>query len=97
MACGGACVATDAGADGEVLETGAGIVIDTQRVSQQLQTIFPLLRDHPEMLSILSSKARQRVLDRYTLSKNITQLENLYARILPSKARYSIPQQVSRR
>ena len=95
MACGAACVATDAGADGEVLENGAGIVIGTQRVAQQLQTIFPLLRDHPEMLSILSSKARQRVLDRYTLSKNITQLENLYARILPSKARYSIPQQVS--
>ncbi|MEM1252255.1 MAG: glycosyltransferase family 4 protein [Cyanobacteria bacterium P01_H01_bin.21] len=96
MACGAACVATDAGADGEVLENGAGIVIGTQRVAQQLQTIFPLLRDHPEMLSILSSKARQRVLDRYTLSKNITQLENLYARILPSKARYSIPQQVGR-
>ena len=96
MACGAACVATDAGADGEVLENGAGIVIGTQRVAQQLQTIFPLLRDHPEMLSILSSKARQRVLDRYTLSKNITQLENLYAQILPSKARYSIPQQVGR-
>ncbi len=95
MDTGAACIATDAGADGEVLENGAGIVIDTQRVAQQLQTILPLLRNHPEMLSILSSKARQRVLDRYTLGKNITQLENLYARILPSKARYSIPQQVS--
>ncbi|EKV03801.1 glycosyltransferase [Leptolyngbya sp. PCC 7375] len=96
MACGAACIATDAGADGEVLENGAGIVIDTQRVAQQLQTILPLLRNHPEMLSILSSKARQRVLDRYTLSKNITQLENLYARMVPSKARYYIPKQVSR-
>ncbi len=96
MACGAACIATDAGADGEVLENGAGIVIDTQRVAQQLQTILPLLRNHPEMLSILSSKARQRVLDRYTLSKNITQLENLYAKMVPSKARYSVPQQVSR-
>ncbi|MGD1854722.1 MAG: glycosyltransferase family 4 protein [Leptolyngbyaceae cyanobacterium] len=94
MACGAACIATDAGADGEVLEDGAGIVLDTQRVAQQLQTILPLLRDHPEMLSILSSKARQRVLDRYTLSKNITQLENLYAQMVPSKARYSVPQQV---
>ncbi|MDV3347625.1 glycosyltransferase family 1 protein [Leptolyngbyaceae cyanobacterium CCMR0082] len=96
MACGAACIATDAGADGEVLENGAGIVIDTQRVAQQLQTILPLLRNHPEMLSILSSKARQRVLDRYTLSQNITQLENLYARMVPSKARYYIPKQVSR-
>ncbi|ESA36785.1 glycosyltransferase [Leptolyngbya sp. Heron Island J] len=96
MACGTACIATDAGADGEVLEDGAGIVIGTQRVTQQLQTILPLLHNHPEMLSILSSKARQRVLDRYTLSTNITQLENLYARMVPSKARYSLPQQVSR-
>ncbi|MEM7794360.1 MAG: glycosyltransferase family 4 protein [Cyanobacteria bacterium P01_C01_bin.118] len=96
MACGAACIATDAGADGEVIEDGAGIVLDTQRVSQQLQTILPLLRNHPEMLAILSSKARQRVLDRYTLSKNITQLENLYAQMVPSKARYSVPQQVSR-
>lgn len=95
MACGAACIATDAGADGEVLEDGAGIVLDTQRVAQQLQTILPLLKNHPEMLAILSSKARQRVLDRYTLSTNITQLENLYAQMVPSKARYSIPQQVS--
>ena len=95
MACGAACIAADAGADGEVLEDGAGIVIDTQRVAQQLHTILPLLRNHPEMLSILSSKARQRVLERYTLGKNITQLENLYARMVPSKARYSIPKQVS--
>ncbi|MEM7065010.1 MAG: glycosyltransferase family 4 protein [Cyanobacteria bacterium P01_B01_bin.77] len=94
MACGAACIATDAGADGEVLEDGAGIVLDTQRVAQQLQTILPLLKNHPEMVSILSSKARQRVLDRYTLSTNITQLENLYAQMVPSKARYSIPQQV---
>ncbi|MEM9484839.1 MAG: glycosyltransferase family 4 protein [Cyanobacteria bacterium P01_F01_bin.116] len=96
MACGAACIATDAGADGEVLENGAGIVIDTQRVAQQLQTILPLLRNHPEMLSILSNKARQRVLERYTLSKNITQLENLYAQMVPSKARYFLPQQVGR-
>ncbi|MEM6253495.1 MAG: glycosyltransferase family 4 protein [Cyanobacteria bacterium P01_D01_bin.156] len=90
MACGAACIATDAGADGEVLENGAGIVLDTQRVAQQLHTILPLLRNHPEMISILSSKARQRVLERYTLSTNITQLENLYAQMVPNKARYSV-------
>jgi glycosyltransferase involved in cell wall biosynthesis len=51
MACGTACIATDAGADGEVLANGAGIVLDTQRVSSQLQTILPILRDHPEISS----------------------------------------------
>ncbi|MEB3260857.1 MAG: glycosyltransferase family 4 protein, partial [Cyanobacteriota bacterium] len=38
MACGKACVATDAGADGEALEGGAGIVISTQGVTTQLRT-----------------------------------------------------------
>ena len=39
MASGTACVATDAGADGEVLEGGAGIVISTQGVTTQLRTL----------------------------------------------------------
>ncbi|MEM6837795.1 MAG: glycosyltransferase, partial [Cyanobacteria bacterium P01_C01_bin.120] len=78
MACGTACAATDAGADGEVLEAGAGIVIDTQRVRQQLQTILPIFRNHPEMTRLLGHKARQRVLERYTLAKNVTQVESIY-------------------
>ncbi|NER80231.1 MAG: glycosyltransferase family 4 protein [Leptolyngbya sp. SIO1D8] len=78
MSCGTACIATDAGADGEVLEEGAGIVIDTQRVTQQLQTILPILRDQPEMTRLLGQKARQRVLERYTLTKNVSQVEAIY-------------------
>jgi glycosyltransferase involved in cell wall biosynthesis len=81
MACGAACIATDAGADGEVLADGAGIVLDTQRVSSQLQTILPIFRDHPEITSLLGLKARQRVLQRYTLSANISALENLYRQV----------------
>ncbi|MEZ2235089.1 glycosyltransferase family 4 protein, partial [Microcoleus sp.] len=72
MACGLACLATDAGADGEALEEGAGIVLNTQRVRSQLQTLLPLFCDHPEMSQMLGQKARQRALDRYTLSQNIT-------------------------
>lgn len=82
MACGVACIATDAGADGEVLQNGAGIVVDTQRVSVQLQTLLPLFRDHPEMAVILGKKARQRVLEGYTLSRNINRLEALYLELL---------------
>ncbi|MFM6454716.1 MAG: glycosyltransferase family 4 protein, partial [Planktothrix sp.] len=78
MSCGTACVATDAGADGEVMEGGAGIIMKTQGVTSQLRTLLPLLRDHPEMIPIVGQKARQRVLERYTLSQNITQLEHLY-------------------
>ena len=43
MGCGLACLATDAGADGEVLEDGAGIVLNPQRVRSELQTLLPLM------------------------------------------------------
>ncbi|MEB3278846.1 MAG: glycosyltransferase family 4 protein [Lyngbya sp.] len=85
MACGVACIATDAGADGEVLEGGAGIVLETQGVATQLRTLLPLFRNHPELSTLLGYKARTRVLDRYTLSRNITQMEQLYAEIVQQK------------
>lgn len=85
MSCGAACVATDAGADGEVLENGAGVTISTRRVASQLRTLLPQLRDHPEWTNILGQKARNRVLERYTLSNNITQVEKLYAEVLQSQ------------
>lgn len=87
MACGLACVATDAGADGEVLEGlggsgDAGIILQTQGVHGQLRHILPLFRNLPELAVLLGQKARQRVLERYTLSRNITHLEELYAQVL---------------
>ncbi len=81
MSCGVACLATDAGADGEVLENGAGVVLNTQGVAAQLKILLPLFRNHPEMTSLLGNKARQRVLERYTLHQNITKLEQMYLEI----------------
>ena len=83
MASGTACVATDAGADGEVLDGGAGIVISTQGVTTQLRTLLPVLRDQPVLTAELGRRARQRALERYTLSRNIDQLERLYAELMP--------------
>ena len=92
MSCSTACIATDAGADGEVLENGAGIVISTHRVAHQLQTVLPILRDHPEMTRLLGQKARQRVLERYTLDRNVSQVEAIYQDLtsftLASKSSY---------
>jgi len=82
MACGVACVATDAGADGEVLEDEAGIVLETQRVTSQLRALLPQLRDHSSWTKLLGQKARQRVEERYTLSRNISQVEALYEDLL---------------
>ena len=78
MSSGTACVATDAGADGEVLDTGAGIVISTDNVAAQLKTIIPILVEHPSFTKDLGEKARERVIERYTISKNINSLEKVY-------------------
>ena len=82
MSCGVACIATDAGADGEVLEGGAGVVLDTQGVATQLKTLLPLFRDQPEMTELLGNKARNRVLQRYNLRQNLDKLESLYAEVV---------------
>ncbi|MEY3735115.1 MAG: hypothetical protein RLZZ624_173 [Cyanobacteriota bacterium] len=84
MASGTACVATDAGADGEVLEGGAGIVISTQGVTTQLRTLLPVLRDQPVLTAELGRRARERALERYTLSRNIDALEALYGSLTSS-------------
>ena len=82
MASGTACVATDAGADGQVLEGGAGIVIRTQGVTTQLRTLLPVLRDQPVLTAELGRRARLRVQERYTLRRNIDALERLYAEVI---------------
>jgi glycosyltransferase involved in cell wall biosynthesis len=81
MASGTACIATDAGADGEVLKGGAGIVISTQGVTTQLRTLLPVLRDQPVLTAELGLRARARALERYTLERNIDALEKLYAEL----------------
>ena len=92
MASGTACVATDAGADGEVLEDGAGIVISTQGVTTQLRTLLPVLRDQPVLTAELGRRARVRVLERYTLERNLDALEALYADLIPQPLQPVNPQ-----
>ncbi len=85
MACGAACVATDVGADGEVLK-GAGILLEPQQVTAQLQAILPMFIEHPELKKLFGQKARQRVLEAYTLKDNIAALIRMYGEIIqPSR------------
>lgn len=81
MASGCACVATDAGADGEVLAGGAGIVMNTLGVTSQLRTLLPVLRDQPVLTQALGRQARERVMERYTIARNIDALERLYGEL----------------
>ena len=85
MACGLACLATDVGADGEVLDKGVGVLLNTRRATSELRTLLPLFQDNPELITLLGQKARQRVLERYTLSRNITHLEQLYTQVLEQR------------
>ena len=82
MATGTACVATDAGADGEVLAGGAGIVMSTQGVTTQLRTLLPVLRDQPVLTAELGRRARERALESYTIGCNIDAMEKLYRDLL---------------
>jgi hypothetical protein len=66
------------------LEGGAGIVISTQGVTTQLRTLLPVLRDQPVLSAELGRRARERVLERYTLKRNIDALEALYGNLSPS-------------
>jgi glycosyltransferase involved in cell wall biosynthesis len=85
MACGLACVATDAGADGEVLEKEAGVILETQNVAAQLKILLPQLRDHKTWTKTLGKTARKRAEDRYTLSSNIDKVVALYDNLLTER------------
>ena len=53
----------------------------SQSVTTQLQTLLPLFRDHEGLTALLGQKARDRVLERYKLSENITGVEALYQQV----------------
>ncbi len=82
MSTGVACIATDAGADGEVLKDGAGITLSTENVTSQLKTLLPVLKEQPVLSAELGRRARERVLSQYTLKKNIDSIEKLYETII---------------
>jgi len=91
MATGTACVATDAGADGKVLENGAGIILNTDGVTSQLRTLLPVLGDQQVLTNELGKRARLRVEEKYTLQQNIDSLENLYTSLLSSSNSKPLP------
>jgi glycosyltransferase involved in cell wall biosynthesis len=80
MSCGVACIATDVGADGEVIENGAGVILDSHRVTSQLCALIRLFVEQPQLSKEIGINGRERILDRYTLGQNIDRLEALYDR-----------------
>lgn len=77
MSCGVPTVATDVGGDGEALR-GAGIVIDPGNLEAELRLALRQLIELPQLLPLLSLAARERVVERYSLERNIDTLVDLY-------------------
>ena len=47
-------------------------------MTAQLKTIIPILIEHPSFTKDLGEKARERVLEKYTITQNINSLEKVY-------------------
>lgn len=85
MACGVATVATDVGSNGDALR-GAGMVIDAANLGDELRAAIRLLVEVPEVCATLGPLARARVLERYSLEKNIDALVAIYGSLKPRHA-----------
>ncbi len=81
MARGAATFATDVGCAGEALR-GAGIVIDPSALQEQLQLAIRQLIELPWIAGPLGELARQRVLERFSLERNVDALLDIYREVL---------------
>jgi glycosyltransferase involved in cell wall biosynthesis len=77
MACGAAPVATDVGADGEVIR-GVGTVIDPTRLPEELGPALEALLADPVALARAREESRRRVVARYAFHDNVTALMEVY-------------------
>ena len=77
MACGTATVATDVGNDGEALR-GAGVVLDPSHLESELRATIRLLVETPVLCDVLGRMARERAVERFSLSRNLDALLMLY-------------------
>jgi glycosyltransferase involved in cell wall biosynthesis len=77
MACGAATVATDVGVDGDALR-GAGIVLDPRGLDDQLRLAIRELIEMPWLAAPLGEAARERVVERYSLERNVDALVDIY-------------------
>lgn len=89
MACGTATVATDVGNDGEALR-GAGIVLDPRHLEGDLRAALRLLIEMPELCATLGARARERAVERYSLSTNLDRLLSIYQRLVVRERQASL-------
>jgi glycosyltransferase involved in cell wall biosynthesis len=81
MSAGCAVVATDVGEDGAALGD-AGLRIPAHPLGPHLAQALTRLRDDAAMRTDLGGRARERVVERYGLERNVTRLMAIYQRLL---------------
>ena len=80
MATGCAVIATNVGSDGDALR-GAGIVLDLDRLKEQLPLAIRTLSEFPEFRRELGNRARTRVISHFSMQQNLNQLIQLYQQV----------------
>lgn len=81
MACGAATIATDVGVDGDALR-GAGVVLDPRRLEEQLRLAVRMLIEMPWLAAPLGEAARRRVVERFSLERNVDALVDVYRELV---------------
>ncbi len=81
MACGAATIATDVGVDGDALR-GAGLVLDPRRLDEQLRLALRMLIEMPWLAAPLGAAARRRVVERFSLERNVDALVDVYRELV---------------
>lgn len=86
MACGAVPLATDVGADGEVVE-GVGRIVDPLTLKTDLAPAIAALLADPAELDRLRGQARKRVVSRYAFADNVAALEGIYDAVARPRVR----------
>jgi len=82
MSCGVPCVATDAG-DSAIVVGDTGIIVQPRRPSDLAAAIVQILDEDGNAYAIRSAKARQRIIDCYSLDSIVAQYEAIFDEVAP--------------
>ncbi len=90
MACGVAPIATDAGADGEVVR-GTGIVVRSNHLREDLQKALLSLAGRSDLCREMGKQARAKVAQHHSLDQLTERLLRLYADLIAEYGRMERP------
>lgn len=94
MSCGIPVVATDVGGVSEALNSDCGILCKPKDAQQIGESVIKLLKNN-DLRQSMSKKARERVLNEFTVDKFINGYEKIYEQVAKQKSEPYIPNKVN--